>query len=123
MRRAMISWLTPAPREFAMKHAVAGFALVVLASTVSYTQQQPPTVRSAAAGVLVDVTVVDKDGRPVTDLTAADFDVSEDGKAQTIVSATLMRGGVPARLPGLAVAAATAAAPAPAAANSGPGAT
>lgn len=63
-------------------------------------QNQPPTVRTSTAGVLIDVTVLDKDGRPVTDLEAADFDVSEDGKPQQIVSATLMRGGVPSRIGG-----------------------
>jgi VWFA-related protein len=60
--------------------------------------QQPPTLRTGTAGVLVDVTVLDKDGRPVTDLNAADFEVSEDGRTQQIVSATLMRGGVPSRV-------------------------
>src|SRR5690242_14594316 len=72
--------------------------VLVLVATFASAQDQRPTVRTATAGVLVDVTVLDKDGRPVTDLTAADFDVSEDGKPQQIVSATLMRGGVPARI-------------------------
>src|SRR5436190_15366802 len=72
--------------------------LFVLATAFGILQQQPPTLRTGATGVLVDVTVVDKDGRPITDLTAADFEVSEDGKAQQIISATLMRNGVPARI-------------------------
>ena len=78
-----------------MKFAVT---LLVLAATFAPVQQPPPTVRTSTAGVLIDVTVLDKDGRAVTDLTAADFDVSEDGKTQQIVSATLMRGGVPTAL-------------------------
>jgi VWFA-related protein len=47
---------------------------------------QPPTFRSEANLVRVDVTVVDRHGEPVTDLTAGDFTVEEDGGAQTIES-------------------------------------
>ena len=95
-----------------MKHAVT---LLFLAATCLHAEAQQPTVRTSTAGVLIDVTVLDKDGRPVTDLTAADFEISEDGKAQQIVSATLIRGGVPSRLP--APAATPSDRPAPAAAT------
>jgi len=74
-------------------------ALLVLVATFG-PQDQRPAVRTSTAGVLIDVTVLDKDGRPVTDLTGADFDVSEDGKPQQVISATLMRGGVPTRISG-----------------------
>jgi VWFA-related protein len=48
-------------------------------------QQQPtPTFRTRIDSVSVDVTVTDKQGRPVTDLTAADFEIKEAGKVQTI---------------------------------------
>lgn len=47
---------------------------------------QPPTFRSGAALVRVDVTVADRSGEPVTTLTADDFDVEEDGAAQTVQS-------------------------------------
>lgn len=74
------------------------FCLLVLVVTFAAPQDQRPTVRTGTAGVLIDVTVLDKDGRPVTDLSGQDFEVSEDGKPQQIVSATLMRGGVPSRI-------------------------
>jgi VWFA-related protein len=51
---------------------------------------QPPTFRSGAELVRVDVTVVDRSGEPVTTLTADDFDVEEDGTAQTVQSFKLV---------------------------------
>ena len=78
-----------------MKHSVT---LLLVAGACLLVQAQQPTVRTSTAGVLIDVTVIDKDGRPVTDLTAVDFEINEDGKPQQIVSATLVRGGVPSRL-------------------------
>lgn len=78
-----------------MRQAITFF---VVAAAFAPVQQQPPTLRTGTAGVLMDVTVVDKDGHPVTDLTAADFEVSEDGKPQQIISATLIHNGVPARI-------------------------
>lgn len=50
--------------------------------------QQPQTVfRSGVDRVAVDVVVVDDDGRPVSDLTAADFVLDVDGKRRPIASA------------------------------------
>lgn len=46
-------------------------------------QQQPP-FRTAVDLVEVDVTVIDRNGKPVTDLTAADFDIRERGQTQRI---------------------------------------
>ena len=48
-------------------------------------QASPPQpFRSGVNIVRVDVIVTDSRGNPVTDLTAADFEIVEDGKAQTI---------------------------------------
>jgi VWFA-related protein len=55
--------------------------------------QQPaetPTFRTDASFVLTDVFVT-KDGKPVTDLTEADFEVREDGVVQTIKSFEAIR--------------------------------
>ena len=48
--------------------------------------QTPPTFRAGARFVRVDVYPTDADGRPVEGLTAADFEVYEDGKRQDIDS-------------------------------------
>jgi VWFA-related protein len=45
---------------------------------------QQPIFRAGINFVRVDVIVTDRDGKQVSDLTQADFDVSEDGKPQTI---------------------------------------
>jgi VWFA-related protein len=46
--------------------------------------QQPPVFRAGTNQVRVDVTVLDRKGEPVTDLTKEDFDVREDGIPQAI---------------------------------------
>jgi VWFA-related protein len=49
------------------------------------TAQQPPApIRSGTVLVPIDVRVVDANGNPVTDLTAADFTIYEDGVRQEI---------------------------------------
>lgn len=45
---------------------------------------QQATFRSRVDQVLVDVVVTDRNDRPVTDLTAADFEIIENGRAQKI---------------------------------------
>lgn len=45
---------------------------------------QPPTFRTGVGAVRVDVTVLDGDGRPVTDLGKDDFEILEDGERQPI---------------------------------------
>jgi VWFA-related protein len=61
-------------------------------STQQPPQQEPrqPTIRVGTEVVRVDVTVLDRRGRPVTDLTTDDFVVEEDGAPQTITTFKLV---------------------------------
>jgi VWFA-related protein len=63
--------------------AVAGVALL------SLSQQQPaaPTFKSSVDVVPVDVSVIDRSGRPVSGLEAADFNLTIDGKPRRLASA------------------------------------
>src|SRR5580765_2849144 len=74
-----------------------GAALVL--TRVSAWAQAPssPGVRETAAATVIEipVTVVGKDGRPVTGLTAADFELLDDGKRQTISSGGVSDPGRP----------------------------
>ena len=47
-------------------------------------EQPPPVFRAGAALVRVDVTVTNRHGEPVTDLSASDFEVSEDNVPQSV---------------------------------------
>jgi VWFA-related protein len=80
--------------------AVVGLALLALAGVdvavaasgqggAAAQEQQPPrtTFKSAVDLVAVDVNVLDKTGRPVSDLTADDFTLSVDGRPRRIASA------------------------------------
>lgn len=58
----------------------AALTVVVAATLIA----QSPTFKSKVTHVLLDVVVTDKDDRPVTDLTADDFEIVEHGNPQTI---------------------------------------
>jgi VWFA-related protein len=60
-----------------------------MAMLAASQEPQPPraTFKSAVDLVPVDVSVVDRNGRPVPDLTAQDFTLSVDGKPRQIASA------------------------------------
>jgi VWFA-related protein len=62
-----------------------------VAAGLTARQQPPPTFRSGVEVVRIDVSVVDKTGRPVGDLAPADFTVTVDGKPRTIVSAQFLK--------------------------------
>ena len=48
--------------------------------------QQAPAFRSGTSGVVVDVSVRDRSRRPMTNLQPADFEVLDNGVAQTVDS-------------------------------------
>jgi VWFA-related protein len=53
-----------------------------------------PAYESVTTAILVDVVVRDRQGRPVTNLDASDFEISEDGRQQQVGSFTrVARGG------------------------------
>ena len=56
-------------------------------------QQAKPMFRSGQNLILVDVTVKDKQGKPIEGLTAADFEVLENGKTQEIDTFTFEKIG------------------------------
>jgi len=65
---------------------------VMASGAVHAQQQQPPVFRSGVQIVEVDVRVFDRDGRFIEDLTAADFEVLEDGVPQPVQSLFLVGG-------------------------------
>jgi VWFA-related protein len=75
-----------------MRRAVLPVCLVTLLTGL-VSGQQPP-VKTVTTGVVVDVTVFDGKGNPVLNLDPDDFELSEDGVRQQIVSASLVNGGV-----------------------------
>src|SRR5690348_11453681 len=86
----------PNRSSFALSASV--LAAVVLAVGLAAQQPAPPAApgtppvfRSGVDSVTVDALVTDKSGRPITDLTAADFEVRESGRLQTIQAFKFVR--------------------------------
>jgi VWFA-related protein len=70
--------------------AYVRLAVVFAVSASLFAQDQKPVFRAKIDAVTLDVTVLDKHGKPVTDLTAADFEITEQGKKQTIETLELI---------------------------------
>ena len=77
------------------------FPVLLLLCTLAVAQTEKPAAeeentissvfRVDVNLVQVDAVVTDKDDRPVTDLTAEDFTILQDGKSQEIVNFSLVR--------------------------------
>lgn len=69
-----------------MRPAAIIFALAM--ASRAFAQQQTPTFTSTVTLVAVDVTALDKDGKPVPGLTADDFHIKLNGKAAPVQTIT-----------------------------------
>ncbi|HEX9928117.1 MAG TPA: VWA domain-containing protein [Pyrinomonadaceae bacterium] len=63
---------------------------IFLNQALSAQQNQDDVVRITTNLVQVDATVTDKDGKPVTNLTAEDFEIFQDGKSQKITGVSFV---------------------------------
>lgn len=79
--------------------STAAVLLVALAAVQGQSAQQP-VFRAGIELLTVDVTAVDGDGRQITDLKAADFQVDVDGDRRQVTSAEYVRLADPLRVIG-----------------------
>jgi VWFA-related protein len=83
--------MMPAPGRSELRRtlvlAFAGGLLTLSASAQQQPPTQPPPFKSRVTVVPVDVRVLDRSGKPITDLTAADFTVTEEGVPDAIFKA------------------------------------
>jgi VWFA-related protein len=79
--------MTPTPPRAARRTGLV-LACTAALGALAVAQQPPPAdqpaFRTGADLVIVDAVVVDKAGRPVADLTAAEFEVRDEGRAQAV---------------------------------------
>lgn len=68
----------------------AGAGAIVLLAVAGSARQTPPSFKTKITHVQVDVVVTDRDDKPITDLTASEFEVWERGKKQTITDFELV---------------------------------
>lgn len=83
----------------------AGIVASMLLSLSVAAAQQPPITRTTTTGVVIDVSVVDRQGRPVLDLRPEEFELEENGKRQQIGAVSLVHAGVSLGVTGAAQAA------------------
>ncbi|HEX7086618.1 MAG TPA: VWA domain-containing protein [Vicinamibacterales bacterium] len=83
-----------------MRTILAAIALLLCAVGSPAAQDPPqepapdpsqPIFRAATELIAIDATVVDDNGEPIPDLTAADFELLVDGEPRTVVSAEFIR--------------------------------
>lgn len=72
------------PIKIAAAVACAAVVATVSAQQPAAPSAQPPVFRGGTSQVRVDVTVLDRKGQPITDLTKDDFEIREDGVEQSI---------------------------------------
>ncbi|HKQ89624.1 MAG TPA: VWA domain-containing protein [Blastocatellia bacterium] len=78
-------------KKFAVVFLTAALVAPAQAQDQSKPARQDERVSVGTVEVLLDVVVKDKRGRPVTDLSSADFEVFEDGAKQPVESFRLIR--------------------------------
>jgi VWFA-related protein len=80
-----------------LRRSIGAVASMLIATSVLTLGQQSPvpqtTFRSGVDLILIEATVLDKDGRPVADLQARDFSIKLGGKARTIAAAEYIPAG------------------------------
>ena len=71
------------------------FVAAMSAALAAQTAQQRPTFRAGVDLIEVDVTIVDGDSYPITDLQASDFSVTVDGEPRRVAQAQYISLGPP----------------------------
>ncbi len=67
------------------------FLITIAALFAIQERREPPRFRVGVDAVRIDAVVVDRDGHVVDDLTADDFEIRQDGKAQPVTFAEFVR--------------------------------
>lgn len=71
--------------------ALVPLVALIVANPLLPQQQQHPTFSITSNVVIVNVTVLDKNGKPIENLKKSDFQLFEDGKPQTLQAVDLQR--------------------------------
>lgn len=78
-------------RRFPARAIAASLSVISVGLLAQQSEQRPPSqpIRSGVELVTVDVTVLDRNGAPLTSLALPDFSVAVDGRPRKLVSARL----------------------------------